>query len=99
MKVLLIDDLPGLRHTMARGLASLGFVVEQVEAGEGLTRWLSLNIAAHGFRLSERLPAEKSVGVKQAPADFSLLSDFRHGFPLPSPNRSRDDGLNAHALV
>jgi DNA-binding response OmpR family regulator len=70
MKLLLVEDVPGLRHAMARGLTSLGFVVEQAcdgpsglwAARETCPDVLVLDVGLPGFdglELLRRLRAER----------------------------------------
>jgi len=91
MKVLLVEDVPGLRHAMARGLTSLGFVVEQ--AGDGPSGlWaaretapdvLVLDVGLPGFdglELLRRLRAERITTPALMLTAMCELDDRLAGF-------------------
>jgi DNA-binding response OmpR family regulator len=91
MKVLLVEDVPGLRHAMAQGLTRLGFVVEQAEDGpSGL--WaaretgpdvLVLDVGLPGFdglELLRRLRAENNTTPALMLTAMCELDDRLAGF-------------------
>lgn len=86
MKVLLVEDTPGLRATLARGLTELGFVVEQAADGpaglwaaeETQPDVLVIDVMLPGFSGFELLARLRRRGIQTPALMLTALDAVEH---------------------